>query len=115
MVEDILSQISRSFLKAHNVYRYGMKKVDEMNDHDVIKCCHFYCEDHNLTREYNEYFQKAMVGYFYCPCFKGYISETLCYDLQMIKEGFIERSVLADEEVNASDLKIHCPSCKHLL
>ena len=55
MIEDDIAILSREFLKNHNVIRYRMKKISEMNDQEVIKICHWYCEENNLISEWNDF------------------------------------------------------------
>lgn len=52
-------QISRQFLKDYKVYRYRMKKVNDMTDKEVINCCHCYCEENGLISEWNEYIERV--------------------------------------------------------
>lgn len=53
------ASISRQFFKDNNVYRYRMKKIDDMTDKDVINYCHWYCEENNMVTEWNEYLERA--------------------------------------------------------
>lgn len=53
------AQISRQFLKEHKIYRYRMKKVNDMTDEAVVNCCHWYCEENDLILEWNEYLERA--------------------------------------------------------
>lgn len=48
----LLSDISREFLKRHKVITYRFKKTKEMSDDDVIKYCHWYCEENRLNDEW---------------------------------------------------------------
>lgn len=59
MSDSLLAQISRCFFADHRVYRYRMKKVEDMDDLSVIRYCHWYCEEHNLTWEFEEYRHKT--------------------------------------------------------
>ena len=59
MKEISLAQISRNFLSKHKVYRYRMVKVTDMDDQSVIRACHWYCEENNLTDEFKEYRETA--------------------------------------------------------
>ncbi|MBQ9699368.1 MAG: hypothetical protein IJV71_01985 [Lachnospiraceae bacterium] len=47
-----LADISRQFFKELKIYKYRNKKVEDMSDGDVIKYCHWYCEDNNLVDEW---------------------------------------------------------------
>lgn len=53
------AKVSRKFLNDHKVYRYRMKKVDDMTDEAVVDCCHRYCEENGLIEEWNEYLERA--------------------------------------------------------
>lgn len=55
MKETSLAQISRDFLLKYKVYRYRMMKVTDMDDQSVIRACHWYCEENNLTDEFKKY------------------------------------------------------------
>lgn len=46
---------SREFLKLHKVYRYRMKKIQDMDDNEVNEKCHWYCEENNLINEWNRF------------------------------------------------------------
>ena len=54
-MENILAKISRDFLLAHKIYRYRMKKVETMTDAEVIKYCHWFCEENDLVPEFDRY------------------------------------------------------------
>ena len=46
---------SREFLKRHNVFRYRMKKIEDMSESEVSKVCHWFCEENNLTSEFKDF------------------------------------------------------------
>lgn len=46
---------AREYLKMKKVYRYRMKKIDEMNDSAVIHACHCWCEENGLVMEYRTF------------------------------------------------------------
>ena len=46
---------SKKFLKLKKVYRYHLKKISEMSDNEIIRTCHFYVEENNLTVEWEEF------------------------------------------------------------
>ena len=48
MIKNDIAILSREFLKKHNIIRYRMKKISEMNDQEAITACHWYCEENNL-------------------------------------------------------------------
>lgn len=52
---DFFALISREFLKKHKVYKYRTKKVEEMDDEQVISACHWYYEENNLAEEFHNY------------------------------------------------------------
>lgn len=52
MSENILAKVSREFFTKHRVHRYRMKKVSEMDDITVIRCCHWFCEEQGLVEEF---------------------------------------------------------------
>lgn len=54
-MEKSLAKISRDFLLAHKVYRYRMKKVETMTDAELIKYCHWFCEENDLLKEFISY------------------------------------------------------------
>ena len=54
-MEKKLAKISREFLLSNKVYRYRMKKVEMMTDSEVIKYCHWFCEENNLVTEFERY------------------------------------------------------------
>ena len=58
MIKDDIAILSREFLKKHNVIRYRMKKISEMNDQEVIKICHWYCEENSLISQWNAFKNK---------------------------------------------------------
>lgn len=55
MIKNDIAILSREFLKKHNIIRYRMKKISEMNDQEVITACHWYCEENNLIVEWNNF------------------------------------------------------------
>lgn len=59
MTTKLLAQISREFLAKKNVYQYRMKKIKDMDDQSVIRCCHWYCEENHLTNEFRKYREEA--------------------------------------------------------
>lgn len=50
-----LAETSREFLQKHKVYRYRMKKITDMTDEEVIQKCHWYYEENNLVKEWQEF------------------------------------------------------------
>ncbi|HBU12750.1 MAG TPA: hypothetical protein DEB31_08520 [Clostridiales bacterium] len=51
-------EYSREFFKLHKVYRYRMKKTEDMSDDEVNQKCHWYCEENNLVQEWDAFVDK---------------------------------------------------------
>lgn len=64
--EKLLANISRDFFKAHHIYRYRMKKIGDLSDSDVIRYCHWFSEEHNLTDEFDQFRNEAESSYTFC-------------------------------------------------
>lgn len=112
---NLLAYISRQFLKDKNVYRYRMKKVLEMTDDEVISCCHWYCEENDLIKEWNTYREKIESQYCYCSYLEQYIDNSFCYNLQMIAGGFIKPSAIPEITIDKVKCSEHCFDCEHSL
>lgn len=65
-----LAQISRDFLSQHKVYRYRTVKISDMDDQSVIKVCHWYCEENNLTDEFKQYREGVEITEYYIEAHK---------------------------------------------
>ncbi|MBE6606725.1 MAG: hypothetical protein E7635_06785 [Ruminococcaceae bacterium] len=115
MPNKLLAQISRDFFAKHRVYRYKMIKVKEMDDQAVIRYCHWYCEENKLTSEFKKYREDIESEYVYCSYLQDYISLGLCYDMQMIRGGYIKQSVLPDIHIDNENLDKCCVDCKNQL
>ena len=115
MANKLLAKISRDFFERHRVYRYEMIKVKDMDDQSAIRYCHWYCEENNLTDEFKKYREEVESEYVYCSYLQEYISEGECYDMQMIKDGFIKQSALPDSQIDKEELEKHCVNCKQQL
>ena len=50
-----MAVVARAWLKEHGVYRYGLKKIADMSDREVLQKCHFWCEENRLNREFQQY------------------------------------------------------------
>lgn len=50
---------------------------------------------------------------FYCTYLKKLIDQGLCYDMQMISEGYIKPSALPDIDIDREKLLKCCSNCKH--
>jgi hypothetical protein len=44
--------IAREFLKKNKVYRYNLKKIQDMSDDEVIQKCHKWYEVNHMRDEY---------------------------------------------------------------
>ena len=115
MPNKLLAQISRDFFAKHRVHRYEMIKVKEMDDQAVIRYCHWYCEENNLTSEFKKYREEVESEYVYCAYLQEYISAGCCYDMQMIKGGYMKPSALPDIQIDREALEKHCADCKSQL
>lgn len=111
----LLADISRRFLQEQKVHRYNRKKVADMTGDEVISCCHCYCEEHQLTAQWNAYREKAESEYLYCPYLEQYIDAGICYDLQMVTGGFVKPSVLPEITIDKAQCAKHCATCEYAL
>ena len=109
------AKLSREFLAQHQVYRYRMKKVADMNDDELISCCHFFCEENHLTAEWKAFRKNAEANCRYCSYLKEYIEDGLCYDLQMVAGNCIKPSALPDLKIDAEKCKLCCSECRYSL
>ena len=106
----LLAEISRQFLKEHKVYKYRMKKVSEMTDDDVIRYCHWYCEENHLNDEWNSFRNRIESNYKYCCYLEEYINDDRCNNLQLIADNC---SVAANFKVDIDEIKECCKDCKY--
>lgn len=53
--EKRLAEIARAYLKRKKVYRYRMKKIEDMTDDEVIQKCHWWYEEKGLAEEYRRF------------------------------------------------------------
>lgn len=49
---------AREYLKLKKVYRYRMKKIEDMSDEEVCEKCHWWCEENNLVDDYRKFEDK---------------------------------------------------------
>ena len=113
--EKMLADMSYRFLRERGVIRYRMKKIADMTDGEIISSCHFFCEDNGLTAEWKE-FQKEEEGkYPFCAYLDEYITEGMCYDLQMIAGGFIVPSSLPEIVIERKICRRCCDECEHAM
>ena len=115
MSNKLLAQISRDFFAKQRVYQYEMIKIKEMDDQAVIRYCHRYCEKNNLTSEFKKYREEVESKCVYCAYLQDYISDGCCYDMQMIKCGYIKQSALPDIHIDKENLEKQCADCKNQL
>ncbi len=111
----LLADISRAFFRYKSVYSFRMQKVDDMSDNDVIKYCHWFCEDNGLVEEFIDFRTKTEAEYFFCTYLQEFIAPGCCYDMQMFAEGFINHSNEHKPQANGEDLRKHCPNCRYSL
>ena len=111
----LLADISRQFFKDKKVYRYRTKKVVDMTDDEVIRNCHWYYQENNLTAEWRAYREKVESEYYYCSYLEQYIEQGYCYDLQMIVCGFVKSSALPELNIDKEKCAELCSTCKHSL
>ena len=86
-----------------------------MDDQELIRFCHWFCEENNLTDEFDKYREEIEAEYVYCSYIQDYVSYGLCCDMQMVKEGFIKNSVLPEIKIDREALQEHCVKCKKSL
>ena len=115
MSNKLLARISRDFFAKYRVCQYHMIKVKEMDDHSVIRYCHWYCEENNLTSEFKRYREEIEAEYFYCAYLQDDILPGCCYDMQMIKDSYIKQSALPEIQIDKEALEKCCVDCKHQL
>ncbi|MDR0804800.1 MAG: hypothetical protein LBN42_03335 [Oscillospiraceae bacterium] len=48
--------------------------------------------------DYKEYNRKNNIPMFYCPLLTFEVDDSVCYDIQMVRDGFINESILDDYE-----------------
>lgn len=111
---NLLADISRQFFKEKKIHSFRMKKVTDMTDDEVVKFCHWFCEDNRLTEEFNYFRDKIESQYNYCLYLNKYIEPSSCAQLQIIAEGMIKQSVLYEIK-DKSELKNCCSECPHSL
>ena len=112
-IDKLIANISRAFLQTHKVYRYQMKKVNDLSDDDVISVCHRFCEENCLTREFFTLRDQALSKYRSCAYLKEYIDGDLCSDLQMIASNSIEKSAFLDQPIDREKVQACCDKCRY--
>ena len=56
------ADIARSYLKSKKVYKYHLKKIEDMDDNEVIQKCHYWYEHNRLVAEYKKFEDKMLSG-----------------------------------------------------
>lgn len=46
---------ARAYLKLKKVYKYRMKKIEDMRDEEVCQKCHWWYEENNLVDDYRKF------------------------------------------------------------
>ena len=46
------SKIAKEYFQSKKVYKYGMKKISDMTDEEVIQKCHRWQEENNMVDDY---------------------------------------------------------------
>lgn len=49
------AEVARAFLKKNRVFRFHMKKIDDMDDREVVNACHVWYTENRLEKEYREF------------------------------------------------------------
>ena len=52
---------------------------------------------------------------FYCSYLNENIEDGMCYDLQMIGDGYIKEAALPEINIDREELNEHCSKCKYCL
>lgn len=52
LTKSTYADAARAYLRSKRVFRYHLKKVDEMSDDEVVQKCHFYQEENDLVQDY---------------------------------------------------------------
>ena len=109
----LLAAISRDFLNDKKVIRYRLKKIEDLSDQDVIRVCHWYCEENHLTKEFDSYRQKVESQYRDCPYLQEFIDDEQCYNVQLIANGSIKASALPECPIDIKKASSFCYECKY--
>ncbi len=59
--QKLYADIARAYFKSKKIYKYRMKKIDDMDDEEVIQKCHWWYEENSLVEEYKN-FEKNMLS-----------------------------------------------------
>lgn len=113
-IRSLLAEISLMFFNNHNIHRYKMKKTKDMTEAELIHNCHWFCEEMGLTKDFKAFREEIESKYNYCAYFQEYIDESLCYDIQMIGNGYVKKSALSDYNIDFYDAIEFCKDCNHI-
>lgn len=112
---NLLADISLCFFNQNKVYKYRMKKVSEMNDDELIQFCHWYCEENNLTKEFNKMRKEVESQHCYCEYLHEYIEYGQCCDMQMVSHGYVKDNILDIRRIDKEKLNLCCNNCEYVL
>ncbi len=69
---DRYAHIAREFLSIHKVYRYHLKKIDDMDDSEVMNVCHWWYTENHMEKEYRKFEnQKLGIAFDNLPAHKS--------------------------------------------
>ncbi|HBD86604.1 MAG TPA: hypothetical protein DC001_04175 [Clostridiales bacterium] len=60
--QNLYADIARAYLKSKRVYKYLLKKIEDISDDDIIQRCHWWYEENGLRDEYMVFKEKMMTG-----------------------------------------------------
>ena len=109
----LIADISRDFLKDNKVYQYSMKKISDLSDKDVIRICHWYCEENDMVDAFNIYRDKIYSLYTFCSFYNGYIEDDTCCKTQMIANGSFNNSDFEGYNINPEEVWEFCSECRY--
>lgn len=52
LTKSAYADAARAYFRSKRVFRYHLKKIDEMSDDEVVQKCHFWQEENNLVQDY---------------------------------------------------------------
>lgn len=58
--QKLYAYIARAYFKSKKIYKYRMKKIDDMGDKEVIQKCHWWYEENSLMDEYKVFERKIL-------------------------------------------------------
>jgi len=57
----IYAVIAREYLRKNRVYRYGMKRVVDMDDGEVMQKCHFWYTENHMEDDFRTFERKMLI------------------------------------------------------